>query len=248
MSQHVANVEVYNCGVLDEGQWPCKVFAKKTKNSYLLELSMPHKIVRQAAMNRYVASEQACVVMDLATKDYWDLTPEAPFTSLQLVGVHPRSVFQGAFGARILPLYLSALSLQTCHDMLQTLELMSTRLTSLSIRHEPQIDPGWFQRGICRYLTSFSGLESLQVLLDYTVEPQDLKPILEVQGQSLRVLLWEERTGPRTSAITDTSLVSRWREHIKYISWFCPKLQALSLPFDYRAFDPNHPRNREHVT
>ena len=164
----------------------------------------------------------------------WTLSLE----TLGLYGLNFDDVVIGALGFKIDFGSMTNLRLESCsglneafallmgNDVPQNATLSWLKLTSFFVRHE---DPGQaFAQYLAAFLTSFTGLKHLGLLLEGKSQAMSKAPILEMHGKTLQTLIWDERERPRKDTKTDTSSVSRG-DNLELISRKCPNLTALGL-------------------
>lgn len=94
------------------------------------------------------------------------------------------------------------------------------------------------KKGLKDFLTSFSGLELLSVMLENTKVMMSPDCFIPRHGKSLKVLTWEGRTKPRISREEGTSISmdkasSKSETSIDKIFAGCPNLVELSIPLDW---------------
>ena len=166
--------------------------------------------------------------------------------SLEICGLDLCSIFiNNAIGFRLDFQTLTKLKLESCFDLNDALQHLSSaqasnslempQLAFLSIRHEVTGPRGTFRRIPRHFLTSLSGLTELEVLVDNTDRHQNLRPILNVHGNTLESLLWDERHGTRVNSNTSTAIFPPGFQNLILISQKCPVLKALALPLDLNA-------------
>ena len=161
--------------------------------------------------------------------------------SLHLCGLNLGSVLQGKVALDIDFTKITQLRLESCPGLSQAFSILldpagSSRialdaLEDLFIRLE---DPdAHFSNSLESFLTSIPGLIHLRVLIDNALANQDLEPILEVHGKTLRTLVWDERSGRRTRLDTSTSLLSTGLRRLVVVSEKCPSLTILGIALDW---------------
>lgn len=119
-------------------------------------------------------------------------------------------------------------------------------LKSFTLRQEKVTSE--FKAGLEAFLRRLSGLEELQILLDGTSPPQNLKQIQLVHGPTLRRLIWDERD--TSKGLTDGSphVFPHNMAQLELISRKCPKLVALGLSLDWSGlYCPMETSSRKRV-
>ena len=165
--------------------------------------------------------------------------------SLHLCGLNLASVLQGKVALDIDFTKITQLRLESCPRLIQAFSVLmdpagSSRialdaLEDLFIRLE---DPdAHFSNSLESFLTSIRGLIHLRVLIDNALADQDLKPILEVHGKTLKTLVWDERIGRRTRLDASTSVLSTSLSRWKVVSQKCPSLKILGIALDWEAMN-----------
>lgn len=146
---------------------------------------------------------------------------------LALCTLDVNAFFGGSLGGGIDFKNLNSLAIESCHGLPHAFQLLLgpdafpqkpielLRLKAFYLRHETSNVP--FQEHLSWFLASLSGLECLQVLLEGSTEAVNLPRILRVHGQTLRILVWDKRSGPRISTDRSTSVIdnSRFRHLIE---------------------------------
>lgn len=163
--------------------------------------------------------------------------------SLHLCGLNLGSVLQGKLALNIDFTRITQLRLESCPGLSQAFSILMDpagpprsalgALEDLFIRLE---DPdAHFSNSLGTFLTSFHGLIHLRVLVDKALANQDLGPILLIHGKTLRTLVWDERSGPRTSLDASTSLLSIGLQRLKVVARKCHSLTTLGIALDWAA-------------
>lgn len=188
----------------------------------------------------------ACVGKNIEVRcgDETGTGPILDLSTLRLCGLDLKLLFQGLKRPLINFAYLTRLKFESCPNVVAALDLLRTsqlstpnpnrlKLQSFVLRCEIILPP--FRAALEAFLCSLDGLWELQVLLEGSHTAQDLAPILRVHGKSLRILVWDERTGPRTSTRQSTTSVIGTC-HLKTISTFCRELTSLGIPLNWQGF------------
>lgn len=133
---------------------------------------------------------------------------------------------------------LTRLSLESCpgtSDLLAVLTRNADRvkLKELKIREEKV--PLEVMRNLEVFLSSFTGLELLSVLLDNASETMNYRGFMQSHGATLKVLVWECRKRNRTLAPFDLETSSDdGPAFIEELCKTCTKLEELSIALDMR--------------
>ena len=163
--------------------------------------------------------------------------------SLHLCGLNLGSVLQGKVALNIDFTKVTQLRLESCPGLSQAFSILMDpagpptsalgALEDLFIRVENP--DSHFSNSLQSFLKSFHGLIHLRVLVDNALSDQDLTPILDIHGQTLRTLVWDERSGPRTRLDASTSLLSTGLRKLKVVSQKCRSLTTLGIALDWEA-------------
>ena len=135
---------------------------------------------------------------------------------------------------------LNALTLESCFIEGATLSLLSPqtairstwtpRLQSFSLRYEKS--DATFQHQVRAFLGSFTGLVHLSVLLQGSGGYMKPDCFIENHGKTLKTLVWDLRSRPRTSIPQSTNILDDSPSHnpcTHAIAAGCPGLQELGL-------------------
>lgn len=138
---------------------------------------------------------------------------------------------------------LEVLTLESCFIEGATLSLLSPqtalgltwtpRLQSFHLRYEKS--DAMFQHQVRAFLGSFTGLVHLSVLLEGSGGYIDPDCFIENHGRTLKTLVWDQRSKPRTLVGQSTSipLDHSFRYCIYAIARGCPGLRELGLSLPY---------------
>ena len=153
--------------------------------------------------------------------------------SLALIGLNLEDIVGGGpFGLGIDINILTALEVKSCSGLNEAFTFLVGRhaaafkLKSFFLRHEEE-SPA-FAQNLTDFLTSFTGLKHLWLLIEGQSRALNKGPILEMHGKTLRTLVWDERKRPRKGTNKDTALFLR-NNGLGLISRKCPGLTALGL-------------------
>ncbi|KAM0798656.1 hypothetical protein BDR22DRAFT_858375 [Usnea florida] len=154
---------------------------------------------------------------------------------LALIGLNLEDVIGGELKFKIDFKVLTGLKMESCSNLNKAFTaligkdnstLSELKLTSFLLRHEGG-DPA-FAQNLTLFLTSFTGLKHLSLLIEGQTQAMSKGPILEMHGKTLRTLVWDERSGPRKMTKSDTALFLN-DNGLSLISQKCPNLYALGL-------------------
>lgn len=177
-----------------------------------------------------------------------DYSPWLMLQELQLVGLDVCKIIKPA--SLFLDLHsLTSLTLETCLGLETALDMLATkknksglplrsglRLHYFSLRHEASNQQ--FRARLIDFLSAIQGLTHLLVLLENSdrSRPDDLDPILAVHGQSLRSLVWDERSGKRDLFVPSEETYKPSYLRLATIATHCPNLVELGISMDWRDF------------
>ncbi|KAL9633501.1 MAG: hypothetical protein Q9204_003369 [Flavoplaca sp. TL-2023a] len=177
-----------------------------------------------------------------------DDRPWLKLEELHIVGFDVHKIIKPSHG--ILKLQtLTSMTLESCPGLEDAFDLLATdkdksdlslrstlRLRSFSLRHEASNQQ--FRNRLLDFLGAICGLTHLSVLLEDVSRSHanHLDPMLAVHGQSLRSLVWDERSGRRDSFTTSEPLSAASYQLIGRITAHCPYLIELGVSMDWRDF------------
>ena len=231
------------------GVWPLQVPIKNLPDLRHVALGSESLIAMSYAVDgrvdvaRRVGVTDAFALFMNATANEHS-TSVVRFESLSLVGLDLLAFVNGS----IKPVFdfnsLSVLVIESCAGLETAFPLLmgaaagrrkvksGLRLHSLTIRHEDNSDE--FSPELENFLLSLKPLARLHILLEgkrqVTIE---LDKVLQVHGKSLRSLIWEERSGPRTGLKYETTYVPEDHQILKLVAEHCPGLKALGIPISW---------------
>lgn len=134
---------------------------------------------------------------------------------------------------------LTSLTLESCHDLVSLfsyfVDLRTNvqepdnlkNLRALTIRYEQSTND--FRSFLQSFLCYLQPLRTLRILLEGTAVFQDLRPILDIHGRTLRCLLWDEREGRRMSIAKARDIHADGIGYLERISELCPFLVELGV-------------------
>ena len=170
---------------------------------------------------------------------------------LQVDGFDFHYLIEGRSGLRFDFSCLRCLALTSCCGLVEAFAILQIsktgsrntsgvvgsleNLNSFKLRHERTTKI--FQSQLETFLTSLRPLLSLQVILEGCSEPQDLTPILEIHGLRLQVLVWDERSSKRSTALHTTSITPYRNGHVHKIAEHCRRLKCLGLSLDWEVIE-----------
>lgn len=135
---------------------------------------------------------------------------------------------------------LTTLAIASCNGLEQAFNVLLYReknqsalenLCSFYIRHENSSRQ--FRTLLLKFLGSIPGLLNLSVLLETVIEPQGLGSVLAKHGNTLKTLVWEERTQRRDTFIHPLGYKLPWAYQLMSISQTCPNLIELGVFVDW---------------
>ena len=229
-------------------RWAASMLAMNAKSLDNLHLGSTNRIAHKYALQkrpRYdkIATSLANEIESLLSRVSPDPLIHLSLESLTLCGFNFGSVVRREIGLDIDFNNLTMLRLESCAGLSQAFHLLVRQVDSsklalgaledLFVRLETPDQT--FSASLESFLTSIRRLRHLQVLIEKASAAQNLDPILKVHGESLRTLVWDERSGPRTQLGVSTSLLSSKVGNLKVISHYCRFLQVLAIPLDWEA-------------
>ena len=138
---------------------------------------------------------------------------------------------------------INALTLESCFVEGATFSLLSPqtaigstwtpKLQSFSLRHEKT--DATFQQQVMAFLGSFTGLVHLSVLLEGSGEYLNPDCFIKNHGKTLKTLVWDQRSKPRTSVRTSTTILNDDVDlppYTELIAQGCPSLRELGLSLE----------------
>ncbi len=224
-------------------EWPSKLIAHNRSTLRHLCLGIKNTIAREYATysppNRGgFPGSFAEAVKGVLPANEQVLMPMLSLETLVLYGLNLEEVATGALGLMIDFNCITVLKLDSCHGLEDAFPLLMgndfqsasqsvLRLTSFFVRHKDSSQN--FAQHLATFLTSFTGLRKLVLLLEGQNQAMSKAPILEKHGKTLQKLVWDERRGPRNDTKTDTFLHLK-DNNLLLISVKCPNMMALGLP------------------
>lgn len=224
-------------------EWPSKLIAQNRNTLRHLHLGIVSTAARNYAVKHAtrqlgLPTSFAEMAKETLIPDEREMMPMLSLETLGLYGVKFENIVGGALGLGIDFNSMTALRLESCSglneafavlmgsDRCRNATLRVPKLTSFFVRHE--YGDQAFAQHLAAFLTSFTGLEHLGLLLDRQRPAMRKAPILQLHGQTLQTLVWDERRKPRKDTRTDTS-VGLKDNGFRLISLKCPNLTALGL-------------------
>ena len=239
-----------NLNMFGGGEWPFKLIGLNYETLKHLRLGMESDVAENYAAElepsrhyRQLPESFAKAIKNELPAEHHGSIPSLCLNNLEVCGLNVSCMTQTALGLRLDFASLTRLNLESCPDLIGALELFTPNdnqtktfrvpnLTALRIRHEVSGTQYRFRTILEHFLKSLTRLVQLEVLIDRTDRCQNLKPILDVHGETLEQLMWEERSKPRTSPNEVTSLFRGRLGHFQVVARQCPNLTALALPLN----------------
>ena len=251
MAKHITHLEVDGLSLDVGNEWICRLLAANHKHLRVLRLGSDSRVAEDYSSK--TERVDSTIPESFANTRKWcspaddrGLMPSLQLNSLGICGIEAAGTLQGDLGFHFDLENLTVLKLESCAGLLGALALFApedgspkfllpSKLNTLFIRHELREDATHFNAVLERFLTSFSGLAQLEVLVDETDRCLALDSILEAHGKTLKRLLWEERTGERLDMSEDTSLFPGKIKNLTVVGRYCPHLVSLALPLEWKA-------------
>ena len=231
-------------------EWPSKLIVQNCDTIRHLHLGVTSTVVQNYAIHsrpgeyELPASFGEMAKEELAAFEQDMMRLLSPET-LGLYGLNFVNVVEGALGLQIDFGSMTSLRLESCsglneafrilmgHDASQNATLSALQLNSFLVRQEG-VDQAFAQH-LTAFLTSFTGLNHLGLLLEGHTHSMRKAPILEKHGKTLRTLIWDERRRPRKDTSEVTSLSTRDNNNLNLIAYKCPNLKALGLSVGWES-------------
>lgn len=241
------SLEISDLNVEQTCEWPARLIALNCHTLRYLTLGVMSKVARNYAIHPDPIqielptsfAEWASVELSASEQEIDGGMPTVSLDALSLYGLNLKKVVGGTIGLEIDFSTLTALELNSCSGLDEAFALFmghdgaqKTKLGALKgfyLRHEDG-SPG-FAQCLTDFLTSLVGLNHLSILLDRCSGVIYQEQILGGHKKTLRTFVWDERSGPRNDARSDTSLVQKGL--LKHVSLGCPNLEALGLSIDW---------------
>ncbi|KAI9721802.1 MAG: hypothetical protein M1812_002137 [Candelaria pacifica] len=180
-----------------------------------------------------------------------DGVPKAVITplclnSLHLIGLDVSLTLSESFPRIFKFAPLETFYLESCVGSEDLLESLAVSFGSTSIDHAPKIKDFRFRHeesgsilhdALGKFLSSFSGLQSLAILLDGTRDMPHPRCFTHKHGDTLKTLVWDGRSGARTDFGVRTAILASEtfvHSQLTYISENCPGLVELGVSIDWR--------------
>lgn len=233
--------------------WPCRLILQNRDTLRHLGLGVEAYIAKDYTIGRRLRQKEASdwiskVIKELSEMSDTTSVVDMPLRSLMLCGLDFDGIISGKFGITINFVNLTVLRLESCSHLHEALDMFINhrgdtesslrikRLSSFMLRHEGATEV--FCGQLTKFLVSFKGLQSLEVLLEGSHEPLKTSKILKAHGRTLRTLLWDERSTRRTWSGMSTS-VSNFLPRLNNISKYCPHLVSLGLCVNWTIIKPS---------
>ena len=169
--------------------------------------------------------------------------------SLESLDLHNQDLGQlvgGVLGFKIDIKILTALRVESCSGLNEAFTILigndnSTlsplKLTSFFLRHEGGNLA--FAQNLTLFLTAFTGLKHLTLLIDGQRHAMGKASILKMHGETLLTLVWDERSRPRQGEKTSKDTAVFAGGDIELISQKCPNLTALGICIPWESHKSN---------
>ncbi len=244
---------ITNLNIKESCEWPSKIIAHNCHTLQNLHLGIMNTIARDYP--KYSPSNQRRLPVSFSEAakgaipaNEQKMMPTLSLKELGLYGLSLEAIARGALGIEIDFNSMTALKLDSCHGLEEAFPLLMgetssqsasqsvLNLTSFFVRHKDRSQN--FTHRLANFLTSFTGLKHLVLLLEGRSRAMSKAPILEMHGKTLQTLVWDERRGPRNDTKTDTSL-SMKDNNLPLISFQCPNMVALGLSMPWVSLQAN---------
>ena len=227
-----------------ETEWATGTILKNARTLRYLTLGRESRVINIHSNGERLSSFAERYYEDLVTDSHKE-TETLSLTSLRMIGL----AIHQSLDVRPLSMLrievLQYLILESCvgtSDLLLSLSRTEKlRLRRFRLREEHV--PSSFASCVEDFLSSFSGLEHLSILLDELESPTfmpDVTCFCCAHGATLKTLVWEGRTERRTTLKRSTSVprASHWREVSEICGLImvcnsCPNLEELGWPIDW---------------
>ena len=240
------SLQITDMNIEKNCEWPSRLIALNRDTLRRLRIGVMNKVAQDYATNNLPSRHQlpasfathfAEVAKEPSSEDG---IMRLPRLSLHILCVYGLGLANVIRGLDIDFSKINTLSLESCFGLQdlfavlmsnsgsQTAFRSNVKLRNLFIRHEggDQV----FTHHLAAFLTSFTGLSHLTLLLEGPSQAMDKAPILKKHGKTLKTLVWDERRRARQSTNTDNSLFLNQSNQLGVIFTKCPNLRALGLP------------------
>lgn len=238
------NLSIRDLNIEQKCEWPSRLIIQNRETLRYLHLGVLSTVAQEYAMNprpsqHTLPSSFAEVAKKALPASEREAMPKMFLNTLGLYGLNLENIVGGATGLEVDFNSMTSLRLESCSGLIvafdlllqndgsQTATLSALKLTSFFVRHENGGQK--FAQQLTAFLTSFTGLKHLGLLLQGQCQAMSKAPILEMHGKTLQTLVWDERKGSRHDTTGDPSLFGK-DNNLKLISLKCPNLTALGLP------------------
>ena len=242
MVEGLQSLVISDLNIDQKCEWPSRLIIQNRKTLKDLSLGISSTIAQCSIQDRL--NHKLPISFAETAKETLASEPEMEMLSLKslaLSGLNLADIVgRGALGFHIDIKILTALDVKSCSGLDEALTVLvgtdastlsAFKLTSFSLRHEEE-SPA-FAQNLTVFLTSFTGLKHLRLLIEGQRRALNKGPILEMHGKTLRTLVWDERSGPRKGTNSDTALFLK-DNGLGLVSQKCPKLIALGLCVRWR--------------
>lgn len=172
--------------------------------------------------------------------------PVLSLSSLTLVGLSLLDLVDSCGQPVVDWTNLGGLALKSCWQLDSTFKFLqsaivksdgsgeSVSLKSFDLRSDRELNPANVVDALKSFLTSFTGLVHLGILLEDNYTASSLFPfILKSHGPTLKRLIWDVRVRERTSFMLDVSRAQSKNAHVFSIVEKCHLLEELGISFDW---------------
>ena len=248
--QHLA---INDLNIKQRCEWPGRLIAQNRNSLRHLYLGVISTVTRHYAhhhgSSQYrLPASLAEMAKDTLPANEQQMMRTLSLETLGLYGLNFKNVVGGALGLQIDFDSMTTLRLESCsglheafavlmgNDDSQNATLSGLKLKSFFVRHE---DGGQaFAQQLTAFLTSFTGLQHMGLLLEGQRRAMSKAPILEMHGKTLQTLVWDERKRSREATSQNTSSFFLKDNDLRIISLKCPNLTALGLSIRWGVVPP----------
>ena len=225
-------------------EWTSRLMAQNRNTLQLLQLGILSTIAKEYAINGRLNQHEfpnsfADMAKEILPASEQEMMRMMSVKALGLYGLNFDHFVRGTVGLKIDFENMTRLRLESCSGLTEAFIVLrgnndsqnatwsALKLTTFMLRHEAggQV----FAQHLTAFLTSFTGLIHLVLLLEGQNHAMSKAPILEIHGKTLKTLVWDERRRPRKDTETDTSSKHLKNNDLGFISLKCPNLTALGL-------------------
>lgn len=243
LMQGLQSLSITDLNIEQRCEWPSKLIAQNRNSlrhlhlGVLTTLAQNYASVHRPSRKGFPASF-AEIAKDALPASEREVVPTLSLQTLGLHSLNFENVVGGALGLEVDFSNMTTLKLRSCSGLDEAFAILmgnvsqnarpsALKLTTFTLRHE---DGGQdFVQNLTAFLTSFTGLEHLRLLLEGQRRATSKVPILEKHGETLQTLVWDERRRLRKNINEDNSLFLNGNNNFRLIARKCPNLKALGL-------------------